>query len=162
MKKGYCFLLPIFYYPKVKTLSVLNKKNLRMNLNSEAEKIFKKKFENIATSYTFDPLFPGTAPPGLVEENIPLREVLKLKINNQNVQKFSRDQQCGVIRGADESILDWLESKGKLKPRLKEDVKEEFSEKSQTLLEDEFDFEVVDESFENLFGQPSSTLSDFV
>eukprot|EP00282_Hemiselmis_andersenii_P018290 CAMPEP_0114141104 /NCGR_PEP_ID=MMETSP0043_2-20121206/17736_1 /TAXON_ID=464988 /ORGANISM="Hemiselmis andersenii, Strain CCMP644" /LENGTH=119 /DNA_ID=CAMNT_0001235235 /DNA_START=135 /DNA_END=494 /DNA_ORIENTATION=- len=115
-----------------------------------------------ADSYKFDPNFPGTAPPGLIEENIPLREVLKLKIDNQNVQESSRDQQCGVIRGADESILDWLESKGKIKPRLKEDTKEDLNEKNQTLLEDEFDFEDVDDSLENLFGQPKTNLSDFI
>jgi hypothetical protein len=87
---------------------------------------------------------------------------MQLKINNLNVQEFSRDQQCGVIRGADESILEWLESKGKIKPRLKEDFKEDLSDKNQTLLEDEFDFEDVEDSLENLFGPPSSNLSDFV
>mmetsp|Transcript_17704 Transcript_17704/g.44746 ORF Transcript_17704/g.44746 Transcript_17704/m.44746 type:complete len:134 (+) Transcript_17704:794-1195(+) len=133
-----------------------------MNFNSESEEIYKKVIGKKADTYKFDPNFPGTAPPGLIEENIPLREVLKLKIDNQNVQEFSRDQQCGVIRGADESILDWLESKGKIKPRLKEDTKEDLTEKNQTLLEDEFDFEDVDDSLENLFGQPNSNLSDFI
>mmetsp|Transcript_2009 Transcript_2009/g.4093 ORF Transcript_2009/g.4093 Transcript_2009/m.4093 type:complete len:172 (+) Transcript_2009:14-529(+) len=135
---------------------------IKMKFNSNFEEVYEKKIKMKSESYQFDPKFPGTAPPGLIEENIPLREVLKLKIDNQNVQEFSRDQQCGVIRGADESILDWLESKGKIKPRLKEDTKEDLSQKNQTLLEDEFDFEDVDDSIENLFGQPNSNLSDFI
>ncbi|AFP65568.1 hypothetical protein CMESO_415 (nucleomorph) [Chroomonas mesostigmatica CCMP1168] len=144
-------------------ISFFSEKNsLKMNIYSEGEDLYKKKFENESKLYTFDSMFPGTAPPGLLKENIPLQEVLSLKINNLNVQEFSRDQQCGVIRGADESILDWLESRGKIKPRLNEDTKEDLSDKNQTLLEDEFDFEDVDDSLENLFGQPNLTLSDFV
>lgn len=149
--------------------SPLNRKKLSphvryfcMSLNSESEEIFKKKMNEKSKFYKFDSQFQGTAPPGLVEENVPLREVLQLKIDNQNVQEFSRDQQCGVVRGADESILDWLESKGKIKPRLKEDSKDDLTEKNQTLLEDEFDFEDTNDSLENLFGQPNSNLSDFV
>lgn len=135
---------------------------LRMNLNSEAEELYRKKIDEKSKLYKFDFNFPGTAPPGLIEENIPLHEVLQLKIDNKNVQEFSRDQQCGVVRGADESILDWLESKGKIKPRLKEDNREDLIEKNQTLLEDEFDFEDANDTLENLFGQSNSNLSDFV
>jgi len=147
----------------VKTKKVTASKSyFYMSLNSESEEIFLKKMNEKSELYKFDPKFKGTAPPGLVEENVPLREVLQLKIDNQNVQEFSRDQQCGVVRGADESILDWLETKGKIKPRLKEDIKDELNEKNQTLLEDEFDFEDANDSLENLFGQPNSNLSDFV
>jgi hypothetical protein len=157
--------IPIIFQKDLKNqkLSFLKlKKFLKMNLNSESEDIYKLKYKNGSYSYRFDPEFPGTAPPGLIKENISLEEVMQLKIDNLNVKEFSRDQQCGVIRGADESILEWLESKGKIKPRLKEDFKEDLSDKNQTLLEDEFDFEDVEDSLENLFGPPSSNLSDFV
>jgi hypothetical protein len=148
---------------KKKNVSFLcSKKFINMNLFSDFEEIFKKKVNSDSSSYRYDPSYPGTAPPGLIKENISLQEVMQLKINNLNVQEFSRDQQCGVIRGADESILEWLEFKGRIKPRLKEDLKEDLTEKNQTLLEDEFDFEDVEDSLENLFGHPSSNLSDFV
>jgi len=118
-------------------------KNFRIYMDNrdDAKKAFNKKTKDLSSLYKFDKTYPGTAPPGTVEENFPLGELLTSKINNLNVQEYSRDQQCGVIRGADESILDWLENKGKLKPRSFEDVKEELVEKTQTLLEDEFDFE---------------------
>jgi hypothetical protein len=133
-----------------------------MDNRDDAKKAFNKKTKDLSSLYKFDKTYPGTAPPGTVEENFPLGELLTSKINNLNVQEYSRDQQCGVIRGADESILDWLENKGKLKPRSFEDVKEELVEKTQTLLEDEFDFEDGEDALENFFGQPSSNLSDFV
>lgn len=133
-----------------------------MMLHSDGEEIFQKKIKKKNDKFKFDPDYPGTAPPGSVEENFPLKEVLELKINNLNVQEFSREQHCGVIRGADESILDWLQSKGKIKPRLNEDTKDDLVEKNQTLLEDEFDFEDGEDSIGNFFGQPNSNLSDFV
>ena len=156
------FIKPIFFKKNGLRFSNKSAKCIKMNIFSESEEIYKKKIQEKSISYQFDNRFPGTAPPGLLEENVPLREVLQLDINNKNVQEFSRDQQCGVVRGADESILDWLESKGKIKPRLKEDTKEDINEKNQTLLEDEFDFEDVDDSLENLFGQTNANLSDFI
>ena len=98
----------------------------------------------------------------MVEENVPLSEVLQLNINNLNVQEFSRDQHCGVIRGSDESILDWLENKNRVKPREKEDLRDDLVEKNQILIEDDFDFENGEETLENFFGQPNSNLSDFI
>jgi len=158
----FSFIKPIFFKKNGLRFSIKSAKCIKMNIFSESEEIYKKKIQEKSISYQFDNRFPGTAPPGLLEENVPLREVLQLDINNKNVQEFSRDQQCGVVRGADESILDWLESKGKIKPRLKEDTKEDINEKNQTLLEDEFDFEDVDDSLENLFGQTNANLSDFI
>eukprot|EP00286_Rhodomonas_abbreviata_P002320 CAMPEP_0181344222 /NCGR_PEP_ID=MMETSP1101-20121128/32058_1 /TAXON_ID=46948 /ORGANISM="Rhodomonas abbreviata, Strain Caron Lab Isolate" /LENGTH=133 /DNA_ID=CAMNT_0023456011 /DNA_START=90 /DNA_END=491 /DNA_ORIENTATION=- len=133
-----------------------------MVLNKDGEEIFQQKILKNNGKFIFDSTYPGTAPPGKVEENFPLKEVLELKINNLNVQEFSREQHCGVIRGADESILDWLQSKGKIKPRLNEDTKDDIVEKNQTLLEDEFDFEDGNDSLGNFFGHPDSNLSDFV
>jgi hypothetical protein len=162
MKQKKIIAFSFFLKLNYKISSNFRKNNLKMNFYNESKKIYEEKVRNKKNFYKFDHTFPGTAPPGLVKENVPLQEVLALQINNMNVREFSRDQQCGVIRGADESILDWLESKGKIKPRLNEDIKEDLSEKNQTLLEDEFDFEDVDDSLENLFGQANSTLSDFV
>lgn len=133
-----------------------------MLYNKDAEKAFEKKKNHSESLYKYDKKYPGTAPPGTVEENFPLNEVLNLKINNLNVQEYSRDEQCGVVRGADEGILDWLKKKGKIKPRSSEDIREDIVEKNQTLLEDEFDFEDGEDALENFFGQPSSNLSDFV
>ena len=144
----------IFRFVEKKCICMISKK--------DSKKAFELKVNEKESLFKYDKSYPGTAPPGTVEENFPLSEVLNLKIDNSNVQEFSRDQQCGVIRGADESILDWLENKGKIKPRLKEDIKDELNEKNQTLLEDEFDFEDANDSLENLFGQPNSNLSDFV
>jgi len=132
------------------------------NSENHFEKIYKNKINYSKGSYDYDHSFPGTAPPGLVEENFPLSEVLKLNINNLNVQEFSRDQHCGIIRGSDESILDWLEAKNKVKPREKEDLRDDLVEKNQILIEDDFDFENGEETLENLFGQPNSNLSDFI
>jgi len=139
-----------------------SKTNLKMILHADGENIFQQKIKKNGDKFKFDSNYPGTAPPGTVEENFPLKEVLELKIDNLNVQEFSREQHCGVIRGADESILDWLQSKGKIKPRLNEDSKDDLVEKNQTLLEDEFDFEDGEDSLGNFFGQPNSNLSDFV
>jgi hypothetical protein len=144
----------IFRFVEKKCICMISKK--------DSKKAFELKVNEKESLFKYDKSYPGTAPPGTVEENFPLSEVLNLKINNSNVQEFSRDQQCGVIRGADESILDWLEKKGKIKPRIFDDTKEEIVEKNQTLLEDEFDFEDGEDALENFFGQPGSNLSDFV
>ena len=149
------------FYRKNVSIKIKNFK-IHMDNRDDAQKAFDKKTKDLKSFYKFDKTYPGTAPPGTVEENFPLGELLNSKINNLNVREYSRDQQCGVIRGADESILDWLENKGKLKPRSFEDVKEELVEKTQTLLEDEFDFEDGEDALENFFGQPNSNLSDFV
>jgi hypothetical protein len=139
-----------------------NQTGYRMVLNKDGEEQFNKKISINKKSFKFDENYPGTAPPGKLKENFPLEEVLKLKINNLNVTEFLREQHCGVIRGADESILDWLQSRSRLKLRANEDNKDEIVEKKQTLLEDEFDFEGGDDAIESFFGQQSSNLSDFV
>ena len=149
---------------KVKPLtnSALKKNYIKMSSENDFEDVYKKKINKSKGIYNYSKNFPGTTPPGMLEENFPLNEVLKLNINNLNVQEFSRDQHCGVIRGSDESILDWLESKNKVKPREKEDLKDDLVEKNQILIEDDFDFENGDETLENFFGQPNSNLSDFI
>jgi hypothetical protein len=133
-----------------------------MNIKNFTTDIFFEKTKNKSTLYKFDILYPGTAPPGLVEENVPLKNILTTKIENLNAQEFSRDKQCGTIRGADESILDWLQTKGKMKPRLQEDNKDDLMEKNQTLLEDEFDFEDGEDTLENFFSHSNSKLIDFI
>ena len=138
------------------------KKGITMNMDDSLNEIYKKKIKKSKMSYNYDSSYPGTAPPGMVEENFPLSEVLQLNINNLNVQEFSRDQHCGVIRGYDESILDWLEKKNRIKPREKEDLRDDLVEKNQILIEDDFDFENREETLENFFGQPNSNLSDFI
>lgn len=138
------------------------KNHLKMNSGEDFKDIHESKIKKSLGLYEYDPFFPGTAPPGIVEENFPLKEVLKLNINNLNVQEFSRDQHCGVIRGSDESILDWLENKNRVKPREKEDLRDDLVEKNQILIEDDFDFENGEETLENFFGQPNSNLSDFI
>jgi len=142
---------------------LLKQKNcINMSTESNFKDVYRNKINGSSGSYKYDSTFPGTAPPGMVEENFPLSEVLQLKINNLNVQEFSRDQHCGVIRGSDESILDWLENKNRVKPREKEDLRDDLVEKNQILIEDDFDFENGEETLENFFGQPSSNLSDFI
>jgi len=84
---------------------------ISMSLEKHSERIYNKKISYNTDKYIFNKNYPGTAPPGLVDENFPLKDVLELKINNLNVKEFSRDQNCGVIRGSDESILNWLEKK---------------------------------------------------
>lgn len=135
---------------------------IKMSSENDFKKIHESKINGSKGSYNYNPSFPGTAPPGMVEENFPLKEVLQLNINNLNVQEFSRDQHCGVIRGSDESILDWLENKDRVKPREKEDLRDDLIEKNQILIEDDFDFENGEETLENFFGQPNSNLSDFI
>ena len=142
--------------------NVSRKNSLKMNSENTFDEIYKKKIEKSKVSYNYNKNFPGTAPPGTLEENFPLSEVLQLNINNLNVQEFSRDQHCGVIRGSDESILDWLETKNRVKPREKEDLRDDMVEKNQILIEDDFDFENGEETLENFFGQPNSNLSDFI
>nr|UXY87834.1 hypothetical protein CcurKRNrm2_p143 [Cryptomonas curvata] len=136
--------------------------NIAMNLKKYTTSIFFEKINQKNGLYKFDRTYPGTAAPGLVEENVPLKNLFKYEINNLNSQEFSRDKQCGTIREADESILDWLEIRGKIKPRLQEDNKEDLTEKTQTLLEDEFDFEDGEDTLENFFSQTSSKLIDFI
>jgi hypothetical protein len=138
------------------------KKNTVMSMENNLNEIYKNKIGKSKVSYKYDSSYPGTAPPGMVEDNFPLSEVLQLNINNLNVQEFSRDQHCGVIRGYDESILDWLEKKNRVKPREKEDLRDDLVEKNQILIEDDFDFENGEETLENFFGQPNSNLSDFI
>ena len=133
-----------------------------MNLKKHTTSIFFEKINKKNGLYKFDNHYPGTAAPGLVEENVPLKNLFKQEINNLNSQEFSRDKQCGTIREADESILDWLQNRGKIKPRLQEDNKEDLTEKTQTLLEDEFDFEDGEDTLENFFNQSSSKLIDFI
>ena len=133
-----------------------------MNLQKYTTTIFFEKISKKNSLYTFDIFYPGTAAPGLLEENVPLKNLFKHEINNLNSQEFSRDKQCGTIREADESILDWLQIRGKIKPRLQEDSKEDLTEKTQTLLEDEFDFEDGEDTLENFFSQSSSKLVDFI
>ena len=157
-------LLQILEKP-VKNLFIeinFKKRPFKMSAESNFNNSYKKKLEKTKGSFNYDTSFPGTAPPGLLEENFPLSEVLQLSINNLNVQEFSRDQHCGVIRGSDESILNWLESKNKVKPREKEDLRDDLIEKNQILIEDDFDFENGEETLENFFGQPNSNLSDFI
>ena len=151
--------LDVYYFkPKEKKVQI----SINMNINNYTKNIFFEKINKKSGFYKFDSLYPGTAAPGLVEENVPLKNLLKSDINNLNAQEFSRDKQCGTIRGADESILDWLQSRGKIKPRLQEDGKDDLSEKNQTLLEDEFDFEDGEDTLENFFSQSSSKLIDFI
>ena len=140
----------------------LKKKCIKMSSESNFNEVYIKKISGSNSSYNYDSKFPGTAPPGMLEENFPLSEVLQLKINNLNVQEFSRDQHCGVIRGSDESILDWLENKNRIKPREKEDLRDDLVEKNQILIEEDFDFENGEETLETFFGQPNTNLSDFI
>jgi hypothetical protein len=151
--------LDLFYLkPREKN----NQITINMNINNYTKNIFFEKINKKSGFYRFDNLYPGTAAPGLVEENVPLKSLLKSDINNLNAQEFSRDKQCGAIRGADESILEWLQSRGKIKPRLQEDSKDDLTEKNQTLLEDEFDFEDGEDTLENFFSNSSSKLIDFI
>jgi hypothetical protein len=152
----------IKYNKKTQNKAVLRKKCSMMNSGNNFNEVYNNKIGKSKGSYNYNPNFPGTAPPGMVEENVPLSEVLQLNINNLNVQEFSRDQHCGVIRGSDESILDWLENKNRVKPREKEDLRDDLVEKNQILIEDDFDFENGEETLENFFGQPNSNLSDFI
>mmetsp|Transcript_1617 Transcript_1617/g.2633 ORF Transcript_1617/g.2633 Transcript_1617/m.2633 type:complete len:161 (+) Transcript_1617:1606-2088(+) len=154
----------IFFNCRVLPVKKNNKNStcIKMILSKEGEEQFSKKTSINEIDFRFDKNYPGTAPPGQVRENFPLEDVLKLKIENFNVTEFERDQHCGVIRGADESILDWLQSRNRLKFRAIEDNKDEIVEKKQTLLEDEFDFEGSDEAIETFFSPQSSNLSDFV
>ena len=151
-----------FSFSKIEIKGKTENLNIQMNVKKYTTKIFFDKVEKKHGLYRFDSFFPGTAAPGLVDENVPLKNLLMCKVNNLNSQEFSRDKQCGAIRGADESILDWLQSRGKLKPRLQEDNKEELTEKTQTLLEDEFDFEDGEDTLENFFNHSSSKLTDFI
>ena len=133
-----------------------------MNVKKYTTEIFFEKINKKFSLYQFDKFYPGTTPPGLIEENVPLKSLLNSEINNLNAHEFSRNKQCGTIRKADESILDWLQNRGKIKPRLQEDSKDDLIEKNQTLLEDEFDFEDGEDTLENFFSQTSSKLIDFI
>ena len=151
-----------FNFLKIKTTNNPINNKVRMSVKKYTNKIFLEKISKKNGLYNFDTFYPGTAAPGLIEENVPLKNLLKCEINNLNSEEFSRDKQCGTIRGADESIIDWLESRGKIKPRLQEDNKEEMTEKAQTLLEDEFDFEDGEDTLENFFNHSTSKLTDFI
>ena len=83
------------------------------------------------------------------------------QIQNISSSKTIKQEDCDSLEEA-ASSLDWLEKKNRVKPREKEDLRDDLVEKNQILIEDDFDFENGEETLENFFGQPNSNLSDFI
>nr|UXY87338.1 hypothetical protein 1634Bnrm2_p138 [Cryptomonas sp.] len=134
----------------------------KMSIKIHTANIFFSKINSSSKQYVFDTFYPGTAPPGLIGENVPLTDILTSNINNLNVQEFSRDKKCGSIRSADESILDWLRNYRKIKLKFQENNMNNLSRKNQTLLDDEFEFDDNKESLENFYNISNSRLIDFI
>ncbi|AEA38965.1 hypothetical protein CPARA_2gp307 (nucleomorph) [Cryptomonas paramecium] len=85
----------------------------------------------------------------LLKENVSLETLLKIKNINLNAREFPRDKFCEIVRGADESILDWLKSKAKLK--LASDENDIQPTQNQTSLEEEFNFQENENNLESFF-----------
>lgn len=72
--------------------------------------------------YRWDPTFPGTLKPGLVEDNFPLDKVLESDVYERMVyDEFDMDERVADIIEPEEDLLEWLAKKGRLIPKDAED-----------------------------------------
>lgn len=72
--------------------------------------------------YKWDPNFPGTLKPGLVDDNYPLSEVLESGVyENMKYEELDMDGREPQIFELEEDLLEWLSKQGRLISRDAED-----------------------------------------